>query len=500
MNAKDPFFSWQGLKVCRLNSSWLRTLLAGKAEKTMLSLLVLLCVIFSLVIAWVVFQDSIVSSDEWSYLMQAHIFSQGRLAVPSPMHREFFDHVHIVNNGRYYSKYPPGWPSLLAIGVWLGVPRLVNPLLGAGTLVLLYAIGKKLYTPQMALLAALFALVSPYFLFNTASYFSHTASLFFVALLVFFLMQGWEERRSLYFFLAGLSGSASFLVRPFDQCAVLVPIGIFLGVSLMRKHLGPHHVAWFGLGHLIGFLLFLFYNTLQNGHPLMTGYHVADQWMHRWFGLELWMLQYSVSYLYKLLLWSFPGLPILALVTLFASAVERVKQWERWLASLFFALIVAYALIAFPEGPGYGPRYYYSGFLAIPLLGAKGCVVLFETAKKRFFSFLLLGAVLLHVGVVLPYHSTLAYQDIYAQNDFERQVKQINPGQALVFLAPDPESGQAPTRNTIDFRGNIIYAIDMGEQNALLMEAYPGRRYFLYQADEKNGRAVLREMARDGAD
>ena len=491
MNAKDSLLS---------SSSWSLTLLAGKGEKTILSLLVVLCIIFSLVISSVVFQDSIVSSDEWSYLIQAHIFSHGRLAVPSPMHREFFDYAHIVNNGRYYSKYPPGWPVLLAIGVFLGAPRLVNPLLGAGTLLLLYAMGKKLYTPQIALLASLFALASPYFLFNTASYFAHTASLFFIALLLFLLMQGWQERSSLYFFLAGISGSASFLVRPFDQCVVLIPVGVFLVVSRVRKQLGTKHVALFGLGQLNGFLLFLLYNTLQNGHPFMTGYHVADAWMEQWFGLELWMWEYNVSYLGKLLTWSFPALPILALYTLFSPAPERLKRWERGLASILFALIIAYAMIAFPEGPAYGPRYYYSGFVAIPLLGAKGFVRLFETLNKRLLIPLLIGAVLLNIGIVFPYHSALVYQEIYAQNDFERQVNQIKPGRALVFLAPDPESGQAPTRNTIDFHSNIVYALDRGEQNARLIATYPGRRYFLYQYDHNSGQAVLREIAQEVAD
>src|SRR6266446_9812468 len=258
----STFCTLKRLKECSINSDWFLRYLVGKGEKTMLSLLVLHCIIFSLVISFVVFQDSISSSDEWSYLIQAQIFSHGRLAAPSPMHREFFHHVHIVNDGRYYSKYPPGWPFLLAIGVFFGVPRIINPLLGAGTLLLLYAMGKKLYTPQIALLASLFALASPYFLFNTASYFAHTASLFFVALLVFLLMQGWEERSSLYFFLAGISGSASLLVRPFDQCVVLIPVGIFLVISVVRKQLGTNYVASFALGHLNGFLLFFLYNTL----------------------------------------------------------------------------------------------------------------------------------------------------------------------------------------------------------------------------------------------
>lgn len=477
-----------------MRSGWGKRLLQGQGEKLVLGLLVVLCLVCSLTIAHVVLQDSIVSSDEWSYLVQAHIFSQGRLAVPSPVHREFFDHVHIVNNGRYYSKYPPGWPGFLALGVWSGVPRLVNPLLGAGTLLLLYAIGKQLYTPQVGLLAALGALASPYFLFNTASYFAHTASLFCVALLLFLLIQGWNKRSGLYFVCAGLSGSASLLVRPFDQGAVLAPVGIFLGVALVRQHLRWHHVTLFGLGQLQGVLLFLLYNTLQNGHPLLTGYHVADAWMERWFIPSWPMLVYNVSYLWKLLTWSFPGLPLLALVPLCTAAPAGVRRWEWCCAAMLLAVIAAYALIAFPDGPAYGPRYYYSGFLAIPLLGARGLVWLSETYTPRLLIPYLLGATALMVGLVLPAHSTMVYKEIYAQNDLERQVQRIKPEPALVFLTPDPESGQAQTRNTLDFQGPLVYALDLGAQNSRLMQAYPGRRYFLYQYDQTTGQSTLREL------
>src|SRR5262249_7919184 len=156
----------------------------------------------------------------------------------------------------------------------------------------------------------------------------------------------------------------------------------------------------------------------------------------RWFGLELWMWQYSAAYLVKLLTWSFPTLPILALVALFASAPERVKRWERCLASILLALIIAYAIIAFPDWPASCPRYYYYCFLVIPLLGAKGFIMLFETLKKRYIILMLIGAVLLNFGVVFPSYSAMVYTEIYAMNDVERQVKQINPGRALIFLTP----------------------------------------------------------------
>jgi hypothetical protein len=275
---------------------------------------------------------------------------------------------------------------------------------------------------------------------------------------------------------------------------VLIPVGIFLIVARLRQHLPMHHMALFGLGHLQGFCLFLVYNTLQNGHPLATGYHVADSWMETWFVLSVPMLTYNLEYLVKLLTWSFPCLPLLALAAVFSSTPARVQRWERCLAAMVLALMLTYALIAFPEGPGYGPRYYYSGFLAIPLLGARGLVWLDERCKGRLLMPFLLGAGLLTAGIVLPYHSTLVYREIYARNDFERQVQRLNPGPALVFLPPDRESGQAPTRNTVDFQGATIYALDLGEHNSRLMQAYPGRRYFRYQYDRDTGQSTLQEI------
>jgi len=45
---------------------------------------------------------------------------------------------------------------------------------------------------------------------------------------------------------------------------------------------------------------------LHNRHPLVTGYHVGDEWMERWFSPALWMWRYNMSYLVTLLTWSCP--------------------------------------------------------------------------------------------------------------------------------------------------------------------------------------------------
>lgn len=74
---------------------------------------------------------------------------------------------------RTFGTFPLGWPLALALA--LRVPAwLVNPALGAVTLGLVWALGARLYTPRVGVLAAALVAASPFFTFNAASYFSHT--------------------------------------------------------------------------------------------------------------------------------------------------------------------------------------------------------------------------------------------------------------------------------------------------------------------------------------
>ncbi len=55
--------------------------------------------------------------DEIDYLFQAKLFRSGRLFAPSPCAKEAFDFPHMINNGRWYSQYTPGYPFLLTLGL-----------------------------------------------------------------------------------------------------------------------------------------------------------------------------------------------------------------------------------------------------------------------------------------------------------------------------------------------------------------------------------------------
>jgi hypothetical protein len=90
------------------------------------------------------------SGDEYAYMISAQLFSEGRLWVPSPEPREFFRQNHVINDGHYYGKYPPGWPLILSLGVLLKAPWLINPLCGMLTLVLIHRMAQENFSRESA--------------------------------------------------------------------------------------------------------------------------------------------------------------------------------------------------------------------------------------------------------------------------------------------------------------------------------------------------------------
>lgn len=71
------------------------------------------------------------------------------------------------------------------------------------------------------------------------------------------------------------------------------------------------------------------------------------------------------------------------------------------------------------------------------------------------------------------------------------KVKQKGIANALVFLNCGPYdwcSGGMPTldltRNDIDFNNSVLYVHNFNDQNILLMQHYPERKYYLWSCEE----------------
>jgi Dolichyl-phosphate-mannose-protein mannosyltransferase len=494
--------------------SWgnrLASLVLGWDERCVVAGLVFTGGVFALLIGRLIFADYPYSGDEWSYVLQAEIFSQGRLHANSPAHPRFFDVWGMVNNGKFYAWAPPGWPLLLASGIILQVPWLVNPLIGALTLLSVYSLGRLVYNASVALLAVFFMLFSPFFLLHSASYFAHPSSLLLITLFVFFCARGIERQTDHDFLWAGLCGSMSFLIRPFDQVAAFCPLGAYLLLLVKRGHLAVRQVAWFAIGHGVGVILLLGYNFLQTGHPLTMGYHVG-------YGqplLDLYLpgRHFIAEYLLHLLVWVFPLMPPLALLysvwpgeTWAKSPSEQ--RWDALFLLVCLSNVLWYAFVPFHYWVGYGPRYYYASFFALALLGARGAMALLDRLKRRWPAGEGVGLAAIALGIcsalslfwVFPVKLVEAHRFIVARQALYQMVDRRQLDNAVIFIRA--VSGDfLPwnlTRNSPDFRGKVLYVHDLEGMNHLLIGQYPRRKFFLYEYDETKP-PILRPLTPDEA-
>ena len=213
-------------------------------------------------------------NDENAYLFQAKLFQSGRLTASSPCGREFFDFPHVINNGKRYSIYPPGFPLLLVIGLVIRSPWLINPILAALSVFLFFFLGQEIYGRSVGITAALLAAISPWFLLMSSTMMSHTSSLFFSSLFLLLLFRFLRKPSIGLGLAAGTSWGMAFLVRPLNALFFSFVFIVFFGLRLwrtpekrMRKTgLSLPAVALLFLG------LLLLYNTLTTGAPFRMGY------------------------------------------------------------------------------------------------------------------------------------------------------------------------------------------------------------------------------------
>ena len=123
------------------------------------------------------------SGDEYCYLLQARLWLDGRAWYAEHPLQPFFDFLHIrVLDGRVFSVFPPGWPAVIFAAALAGIPAwLVNPILGALTVIVFFAVARRWYEPRVVLTAIVAMLLSAFFLLNSASYYAHTFTLLVIA-------------------------------------------------------------------------------------------------------------------------------------------------------------------------------------------------------------------------------------------------------------------------------------------------------------------------------
>lgn len=307
--------------------------------------------------------------DERSYLFQADLFAHGRTHGPGLP--EAFRNQMLLVDPVQTSKYPPGNALLLALGVLLHAPHMVEPLL-AGLLVLaVHAFVRDAYGERHAHLAAMLTALSPFTwaIFGTSLSFGPAAVAF--ALTIAGLARHEKTGSTTSSFVAGLGAGALFVIRPFDAAVLAAPALLFGARRAPKRSrfalasvLGVAALAWLIPWHnhaITGSYTVMPY-TLDHANPMHLGFTrpFAGPYEHSLAGSAA----VEATLLLRLDGWllGFPGALLLAAVGLLRRDGLPATALLRLLLATFLA---AFVIVPAPGTWDVGPTY---GYVLLPVL------------------------------------------------------------------------------------------------------------------------------------
>jgi hypothetical protein len=496
----------------------------------------LLCLVSFSASAWVstrVFDRLPHVEDDVAFLFQAKTIASGHLLATAPNQPLFFQIPFvIIRDGQWFGKYPPGYPAVLALGVLAGQPWLLNPVIGALTVWLIFVAGRRLFDAQTGLLASALLVASPFFLLQSGSFMSHTTTLFWTTA---FLLLFESTRRTRALWRAVLAGAVIgmlFISRPLTAVGIGIPFALWALIDLGFNWRRLREYGTMALAFLPFALGMLQYNLMTTGHATKFAYQLWWPYDKIGFGPDVGIGGHTLAagkldtridvdqlghYLY-----GWPGhlslVPLylgffLALVGLLWRAGGYVaarrdgwrgqlqlapELWDLLLAGMIVSLIAVHIAYWTP-GLMYGPRYYFEAIGAMVLLSSRGILgfasllaVLLRRAVPRLpLARVWTSAALLIVvaGLTLWNFNTFAparfreFTNWYNINaNGLRVVDAAGISNAVVFVHEEQWTDYAPffSQNTPALNTDIVYAIDQGDANSQLMAEYPNRHYYRY--------------------
>jgi hypothetical protein len=445
------------------------------------------------------------SGDEYAYLYEAWTFAAGRLWNRVPTFDEAFRLNYIVfDSGRAFSSFPIGWPLALAGAAAIRVPLwLVNPALGAATIGLVAWLGARLYDARAGVVAALIVLVSPFFLFTGASYFSHT----FCGVLVLgaAILASRQDRSPAWVpmsigFLIGWAVLARYLTGAVCGFAV---VGWLLRPEpggRMRAGRTLRQLALVALGGLPWVGALAWYNHAMTGNalqittlPLTRSLWFRPGWWYR--GAD-----FISTHLVRHVSWTPPLLAGIYVYLLAAAPRHLRRGMLTWMPILMVAALYPYVERG---GNQYGPRFHYEVFPFMAIFVAAGIVRATGPGAKpgaERWTFAALAASVAVLPISFVAHTTIERRVIEERMDPYKAAGEAGLRDTVVLMADRVGTERSIaaedlTRNGIDYSGSILYGLDLGLAANCALAARLGRRAYTYAWDHERGRRVFAPVA-----
>jgi hypothetical protein len=444
----------------------------------------------SALLVWFVYEHHPHVADEVTYLYNARYFATGRVVMPPPPVQRAFD-VDLMDYkpDKWFGVVPLGWPAVLALGTILSVPWLVNPILAGLNVLLAYLFLAELYSRRLVRTTILLLCLSPWHIFVSMSYMTHTLTM--TCALLGVLGVAWARRTGLvrWAWLAGIGVGVGSVIRPLDGLIVATLVGLW-AIGLGGKHLKFPALAAIAAGTCFTGAIALPYNRALTGDflasPLMQyldehygknsgaygfgpdrglGWATDAYPGHTPFEALINAELNSASLNADLFGWSTGSLLLIAVII----CSGGTRKSDYLMLATVAVVVLAYAPYWGNGGPDFGARYWYLVLLPSVVLTARGMewlAIKLGTAERHDVRAVAAVAALCGLALInyFPWRSLDKYHHyLRMRPDVQSLARSYGFGRSLVLIRGErfPDYSSAAIYNPINLQADgPVYAWD----------------------------------------
>jgi hypothetical protein len=415
-----------------------------------------------------------ISADEEAPLFQARLFAEFRIIAQYPagmldaviprVDQQVF--IVVSPDGRAMSAYFPGWALLMTPFVWLGVPWLLGPAMGATAVYMIGRLAELLTNSKAAVIALILTLASGSFLLTGMSLYPAGGFLTLSLVYAWFLIRGGTRD----YFLAGLVGGLALnLNNPIPHAVFALPWLLWLLLDPARRR----RIVPLTIGYLPGLIVMVAWVFMQSSLATPEIASTGGLWTSKLPLLAAFPSIHSIGLRFLDLLtawsWSSPGLLVLAAVGWWQT---RDNIALRLLGASFASTVLLYTFYPTDQGLGYGARYFNVAWGVLPILAAAALWSPERYPLRRF----VLTAALAGLILVVPLQLLVGH----TQDDRRTAPMQAlsGPGVDLYFV-DFTEGGVAETVLANDLsHGTEIVLVSQGPaiDQSIVDRWFPGAR------------------------
>ncbi len=456
--------------------------------------------------------------DETCYSLMGRMFSEGHLSLPAHEFPAFFQHIFQVMDDRWYTLFQPGFPMILAVGEWLGVETLINPLLMVACIWLVYLVALEIFDKPTAILSALFLAFSPMSVAMAAMMLNHCLSMMMGLFTVLCVVRIRQRKQRYLYPLLGVCLGFFFWVRGLTAVGFGIPVAFWMLYLVTKKEIS---FAWALSAVPIGLLfvgLHLGYNAHLTGDALTFPqdhyFEITESKPHchdlgfgegigcsfgpkKYFKNGYWPSDILDVYNVRMPEYLLYALSFVPVLYFFGISFWRKRQRDtKWfLLSIQLSLILIYGLFFFHGGAG---RYYLEGLPYLLILIVRGLLVtagarhpnaegeqgLPQATLRYLPASVIMGYFVFNGFFMIPaVDQMLRTEKLKGAERIFDHANVVEPN-SIVFVTRDYHTVQLLNQGTDQHDSKPLFARDRGSYNSMLMRLHPGRSF--YRFDQAN--------------